>query len=430
MKKVLIISYYWPPSGGAGVQRWLKFAKYLPEYNIQPFVLTVDPKYASYPILDNSLEKEVSDGVQVFKTKSREPFTFYKKITGEREIPYAGFVNQGNPGFLNKISRAIRGNFFIPDARIGWNKFAFRKALDIIREHKINTVITTSPPHSTQLIGLKLKKKTGVNWIADLRDPWTDIYYYNKLYHSIPAKKLDEKYERNVLTSADWVIVVSLHMKEMLANKVFPLIDHKIKVIPNGFDEDDFTMPAENTTEKFIITYTGTLTEEYDSYSFLQAISTIIKKSQTPVVLQFVGLVSRQVKRNIEQFDLQQSTIYIDHVSHQEALTYMMKSTILFLAIPHKRGNKAILSGKLFEYIATGKPVIGIGPVHGDASAILKECERGRMFDYKDLQGIISYLLEIIQVWRKNSENLVNTNEAYQKYSRKSLTGELTAIID
>ncbi|MBA7559552.1 hypothetical protein ES708_01167 [subsurface metagenome] len=188
-KKVLIITYYWPPSGGAGVQRWLKFVKYLPEFNIQPYVLSVNPKYASFPLLDKSLEKEVPESVQVFKTKSREPFSFYKKVTGESEIPYAGFVNQGNPGFLNKIARAIRGNLFIPDARVGWNKFALKKALEIIQKYEIDTLITTSPPHSTQLIGLKLKNKTGVNWIADLRDPWTDIYYYKQMYHTIWAKK-------------------------------------------------------------------------------------------------------------------------------------------------------------------------------------------------------------------------------------------------
>ena len=198
IKKVLIITYYWPPSGGAGVQRWLKFVKYLPEFNIHPYVLSVDPQYASFPVLDESLEKEVPESVQVFKTKSREPFSFYKKITGESEIPYAGFVNQGNPGLLNKIARVIRGNLFIPDARVGWNKFALKKAIEIIQKYEIDTLITTSPPHSTQLIGLKLKNKTGVNWIADLRDPWTDIYYYKQMYHTIWAKKLDEKYEKKV----------------------------------------------------------------------------------------------------------------------------------------------------------------------------------------------------------------------------------------
>jgi len=209
MKKVLIITYYWPPSGGGGVQRWVKFVKYLPKYQIEPIVLTVSPDCASYALIDSSLSQEVEPTVQVFYAKSREPFNFYKKLTAKKEIPFGGFANEDSPGFLQKVARFIRGNFFIPDARIGWNSFAYEQAEKLIKEFGITTVITSSPPHSTQLIGLKLKRKLGIHWIADLRDPWTDIYYYNKMFHSPMAKRIDRKKELEVLQNADNIVVVS-----------------------------------------------------------------------------------------------------------------------------------------------------------------------------------------------------------------------------
>jgi hypothetical protein len=197
-RKVLIITYYWPPSGGAGVQRWLKFAKYLPEFGVEPIVLTVDPKYASYPQRDESLEKDIHQKLKVYKTKTFEPLNLLSGILGKKNVPYGGFTNVNKKSFLQTILRFIRGNFFIPDARVGWNNYAYKKAKEIIEEYKIDTVITTSPPHSTQLIGLELKKKLSITWIADFRDPWTDIYYYKDLLHTCLAKRLDKNKEQEV----------------------------------------------------------------------------------------------------------------------------------------------------------------------------------------------------------------------------------------
>ena len=240
MKKVLIITYYWPPSGGAGVQRWVKFAKYLPDFGIEPIILTVDPAFASYPIRDESLKDDISESLTVYHTKSKEPFGLYKKLTNKKEIPHAGFANESVPSFMQKISRAIRGNFFIPDARKGWNAYALEKALELIKTHGIETVVTSSPPHSTQLIGLKIKQKTGIHWVADLRDPWTDIYYYKQLYYSKWAKAIDKKYELQVIHAADNIVVVSEDLKRIFTEKLTSSTKDNVKVIPNGFDEDDF----------------------------------------------------------------------------------------------------------------------------------------------------------------------------------------------
>ena len=197
MKKVLLITYYFPPSGGAGVQRWLKTIKYLPEFGVEAIVLTVDPAVASYPQVDESLCADVPSSLKVYTTKTKEILSLYKRVSPKREVPYGGFANEPNPTLLQKISRFIRGNFFLPDPRRGWNKYALAKAKEIIESEGITTVITTSPPHSTQLIGLELKKQyPNINWVADLRDPWTDIYYNSDLYPTSWAQRRNLNYER------------------------------------------------------------------------------------------------------------------------------------------------------------------------------------------------------------------------------------------
>ncbi len=195
-QKLLIISYYWPPSGGPGVQRWLKNTKYLVKHGVQPYVITVDEKYASYFQVDESLEKEVDPGVNVYKTRSFEILNLYKKFSRDGHLPTSGFSNAGATSMKQKITTALRSNLFIPDPRRGWNRYAFRQAKALIRTEGIDTVLTTSPPHSSQLIGLKLKRQMGVRWIADFRDPWTDIYYYSDFGHSRLSSYLDGRMEK------------------------------------------------------------------------------------------------------------------------------------------------------------------------------------------------------------------------------------------
>ncbi|HOU97007.1 MAG TPA: glycosyl transferase family 1, partial [Bacteroidales bacterium] len=207
MNSVLIITYYWPPGAGAGVQRWLKFSKYLPDFGWEPLILTVDPQYAQYPATDESLLKDVSEKSKVFKTPAVNYFRLASK--DKSRIPSAGFANQDKKGPVQWLMRFIRGNFFIPDPRKGWNRFAFKKACEIINNENVERIITSGPPHSTHLVGLKLKKKfPDILWIADFRDPWTDIYYYKEFYHTFPARLLDRHYEKTVLTNADKIITV------------------------------------------------------------------------------------------------------------------------------------------------------------------------------------------------------------------------------
>ena len=429
MKKILIITYYWPPSGGAGVQRWVKFVKYLTNFDIEPIVLTVDKQFASYPIIDQTLEDEVPERTMVCYTKSSEPFGAYQKLSGKKDIPYSGFANESKVSFSQKTMRFIRGNFFIPDARKGWNKYAFEKASQLITEHGIKTVITTSPPHSSQLIGLKLKKELNINWIADLRDPWTDIYYYDQLYHTSIAKKIDRNYERKVLVESDKVIVVSDAIKKQFLTKDAAIKSSKFSIIPNGFDESDFTDKPIRDENRFIITYTGTIAPNYNIESFLKAVLRLHEETNDDrILLRFVGVVADHFKNLIENTNLQQCTEFIGHVKHSRSIQYLNQSAILFLAIPDVQHNKGILTGKLFEYLGSRKPIVGVGPVDGDAARIISECRAGKMYNYHDQDKLFDYLMLLYNQWLQNKQLI--SSEKVISYSRKRLTEKLAYLIE
>lgn len=429
MKKLLIITYYWPPSGGPGVQRWLKFLKYFPANNCEPVVLTVDPERASYPLLDDSLLTDVAPGMKVHKTKTSEPYSWYKRITGKGEIPYSGFANEGRPGQKERMARFMRGNLFIPDPRRGWNRYALKKALEIISSENINGIITTSPPHSTQLIGLKLKKKTGLPWIADLRDPWTDIYYYRELRRTAAAAAKDAAYERAVLEQADRVVVVSAQIKRTLLHKSDNVRAEKIALIPNGYDESDFVIDTTAEDKRFVITYTGTLSEEYNIATFLDSVTETMKHMDVDYVLKFVGRTADAVQEKIRRALPAAHLEFIPHVEHAEAVRYMMSSTALLLVIPDVERNKGILTGKLFEYLAAGKPIIGIGPDDGDAAEIIERCKAGKLLPYHRKKEMGEYLAGLIAQWKNHSMPAAEAN-CRKAFSRECLAADYVRIIN
>ncbi|MGD0709790.1 MAG: glycosyltransferase family 4 protein [Bacteroidales bacterium] len=428
MKKVLLITYYWPPCGGPSVQRTLKFARYLPEFGYLPYVITVDENKASYPVTDNSLMKEVPENIKVFRTDTSEPFKLYSKVTNKKDIPHSGFANDGKPGFIQKISRFIRGNMFIPDARKGWNKYAIAKAKELIQQETFSAILTSSPPHSTQLIGLQLKKETGLPWIADLRDPWTDIYYYKEMMHLGFAKRKDAGYEQTVLENADKILVVSDAIKRMFLSKSTKINPEKIHVIPNGYDEVDFEMPSSNPpANEFLITYTGTLAANYGIDNFIEVLAEIKNENWGVYFkLRFVGELAESLRVKITCSGIHFEAI--DYVPHNESIKYILGSTILLLAIPRIANNEGILTGKLFEYLASRKSIVCIGPENGDAAKIIRECSAGETFDYEEKGKLKQYLQSLINSWKEN-HNLDRKNDLHFKYSRKQQAEELSRII-
>ena len=410
MKKVLLITYYFPPSGGAGVQRWLKTIKYLPEFGVEAIVLTVDPAVASYPQVDESLCADVPSSLKVYTTKTKEILSLYKRVSPKREVPYGGFANEPNPTLLQKISRFIRGNFFLPDPRRGWNKYALAKAKEIIESEGITTVITTSPPHSTQLIGLELKKQyPNINWVADLRDPWTDIYYNSDLYPTSWAQRRNLKYERSVLEGADKIITVSEDCKRLFAEKAD--VAEKIAVVPNGYDTKDFIqLGVTNLTNNLkILSYIGVWAPQYDLLPLKALVS-----GRKDILLRFVGVVSEEIQLEIKSWGVQAE--FIPYVSHKQAIAYMRASDALLLFIPNVPNNEGILTGKLFEYLASGRKILLFGPENGDAMHLISECGAGACYTE-------NFCLD------KFLNQDYTGNDHIKLYSRRSLAQKIASLL-
>lgn len=430
MKNVLFLTYYWPPAGGPGVQRAVKFCKFLPHYGWTPTVVTVDEKEGNYPVHDSSLHAEVWPGQKVIRTRSFEPFELYQKLKGKTKGGYDAFVNEDTGSWKDKLARFVRGNLFIPDARRGWNKYAKQAALDVLKETEIQVIFTTSPPHSTQLIGLYLKKQTGLPWVADMRDPWSDIYFSDLLAQTWPAKALNEYYEKMVLENADIVLVVSEPIKQMFLQKSSVINPAKIKVLPNGYDELDFENISYQLTQTFTITYTGTISSDYHIDAFIDAIADLVKmQPELKICLRFVGKIGGGILTMLELKGLYHILDLKSHVDHPEAVKYMVEADILLLAIPDKKDNAGILTGKLFEYLAADTPVLGVGPVQGSAAKILNQCEAGQMFFYGDKNGIRLFLENKIDAWKSGKRGTNLRNEVL-KYSRKQQASVLASVFE
>ncbi|WP_310391692.1 glycosyltransferase family 4 protein [Hymenobacter sp.] len=428
--RLLVITYYWPPSGGAGVQRCLKFVKHLGAFGVEPTVITVDPAQATYPVRDESLLAEVPAGVRVIRTKTSEPFESYKKLTG-RAVPYGGFANEGKPGLVQKALRFVRGNLFIPDPRRGWNRHALAAVEQLLAAGEtFDAVLTSSPPHSTQLIGLELKKRHGLRWLADLRDPWTDIYYYNDLHHTPPAAWLDARYERRVLTQADAVLVTSPETKRLFLAKLPALPAAKFHVLPNGYDESDFQRPTQPPTDCLRITHTGTITELYHIERLLEAVATCAARHpDVPLRLRFVGQVSAELRAQIARAGLAAATEFIDFVPHHESVDHLLSASALLMAIPDVPRNFGILPGKVFEYLAANKPILCVGPAGSDADHLLQEGGAGQALPYEDYALMLETLEALVAQWRLNP-NLDLPALSHRRYSRRALAGELAEIIE
>jgi len=421
MRRLLVITYYWPPAGGAGVQRWLKFSKYLPQSGWEPVILTVDPQFAAYPAIDTTLANDIPGNIEVHRTKATDWFRLYGN--DKSKVPSAGFAVNMDNSVKGKISRFIRGNFFIPDPRRGWNKFAFRKACEIIETQKINLIVTTSPPHSTQLIGLRLKKRfPSITWIADLRDAWTDIYYYNLFYPTFISKSIDRHFEKEVLHNADQIITVGNNLAKTFISKTAG-IDSKIHIIPNGYDEADFVGISPLMPDKFTITYIGTLSEAYPLEGFLSALA-IIEKDGLNFLLRFVGPIPEEVKKKISSYISSTKIEYISYIPHIEAIKLIAKSSLLLLVIPETRKNDAITPGKVFEYIRACKPVLYIGPKDGDAANYLRRCGHRGIFNSDDYAGMAEFL-------KLNAENAVHLESLHNlEFSRRGLTNTLCNLLN
>ena len=424
-KKVLIITYYWPPAGGPGVQRWLKFAKYLPDFDIQPIVYI--PENPTYPIIDVNLEKEVLDNVIVLKNKIFEPYqlasVFSKNKT--KKISSGIIPNQKKQTFLDKMLLWIRGNLFIPDARVFWVKPSVEYLEKYIAENKIDIVITSGPPHSLHLIGLVLKQKMKLTWFADFRDPWTTIGYHKSLRLSIRAERKHKALEYRVLNTADKIIVTSKTTKaefEVITNK-------PITVITNGYDNEPVTKVTLDS--KFSLAHIGSFLSERNPIILWESLAELtqeIPDFKTHLELKLIGAVSQEVLDTISQYNLDLYQNNLGYVSHSEAVMHQRNSQVLLLIEINSEETKSIIPGKLFEYMVSNRPIIAIGPKDSDFAEIITETNTGVFFEYTEKEKLKSTILLYYNQFLEGK--LQSYGVGLQKYSRKNLTKELVQLIN
>jgi len=423
-KKLLIITYYFPPAGGPGVQRWLKFVKYLPEFDIQPIVYV--PENPTYPIVDEGLVSQISDKVIVLKNKIWEPYhlasIFSKNKT--KKISSGILPQKKKQTFLDKTFLWVRGNLFIPDARVFWVKPSVSYLEKYIRENNIDTIVTSGPPHSLHLIGLELKEKLNVKWFADFRDPWTTIGYHKALRLSSYAAKKHKKLERKVLNTADAIIVTSKTTKTE-----FQAITNKpISVITNGYDVEN--VEKQTLDAKFTLAHIGSFLSDRNPQFLWECLVELlneIPEFKSHLQIKLIGAVSQEVLDSISNFNLKDYLNLLGYVSHHEAIAHQKKSQVLLLIEINSEETKSIIPGKLFEYMVSNRPIVAIGPQGSDFADIIKETNTGVFFDYSEKAKLKSVILDFYNQFLEGK--LQANGVGLQQYSRKNLTKQLAQLI-
>ncbi|WAC02576.1 glycosyltransferase family 4 protein [Lacinutrix neustonica] len=422
-KKVLIITYYWPPAGGPGVQRWLKFVKYLPEFDIEPIVYC--PYNPIYPQKDESLLAEVSKKLKVLKQPINEPYKIANFFSKDSKTISKGIIpDEKKQSLAQKALLFIRGNFFIPDARKHWIKPSVRYLMTYINDFNIDTIITSGPPHSLHLIGLQLKEKTGVEWLTDFRDPWTTIGYHKQLKLTHASKKRHKALEREVLNTADSIIVTSDNTKSEFSK----ITNKPITVITNGYDIEK----TENIIldSQFTVSHIGSLLSKRNPQILWKVLSELIIENDDfakSFKLNLVGSVGASVLKSIKDYNLMSHLTVVGYVSHKEALKFQKQSQVLLLIEIDSIDTKAIIPGKLFEYMVSERPILAIGPTNTDVEKIIKETNTGHYFNYDSTTELKHHILVHFKSFQKNT---LKTNPiGLQKYSRKNLTQTLAQLI-
>lgn len=423
-KKVLIITYYWPPAGGPGVQRWLKFIKYLPDFNIQPIVYI--PENPTYPILDENLVSEVSEKTLILKNKIFEPYQIaaYFSKNKSKKLSAGIITIQKKQTFLERFLLTIRGNLFIPDARFLWINPSIKFLEKYILENKIDTIITSGPPHSLHLIGLKLKQKLDLKWLADFRDPWTTIGYHKDLKLSDYAKKRHESLEKTVLNSADQIIVTSKSTKKDFQK----LTSKPIEVITNGFDSEEIEPQVLDT--KFSLAHIGSFLSERNPIILWEVLSELIKEIhdfKNHLELKLVGTTSQEVIQTIENFNLTSFVNNIGYVSHLKSIEFQKRSQILLLIEIDSAATKSIIPGKIFEYMVSERPILAIGPKGSDFAEIIEDTKTGVFINYSEKEKLKSTLKSFYEDFLIG--NLKTKSVDIEQYSRKNLTEKLVKLL-
>lgn len=422
MRKILVIAYYWPPAGGPGVQRWLKLTKYLPEFGLEPIVYV--PENPSYPLVDEKLVAEVPSSIKVLKQPIKEPYAWASLLSKKKtKTISSGIIKEKDPSFIEKVLLWVRGNFFIPDARKLWVKPSISYLAKVIADEGIETIITTGPPHGLHLIGLGLKKKYNIQWIADFRDPWTSIGYHKKLRLTKSSSQKHKDLEKGVLLKADKIVVTSNTTKTE-----FEAITPKpIKVITNGFDEE--LTPTE-LDSKFTISHIGSLLTGRNPLGLWRALQELVAENETfkkSLKVQLAGVVGEEVLHSIKDYGLDNYVDQLGYLSHDKVLETQQKSQVLLLLEIDSEETQGIIPGKLFEYLNAKRPILAIGPKGWEAGEMVEHHNAGNMCLHTDVAALKSVLLEAFELYEKGT--LACNSKGVEQYHRKALTESLAKFI-
>jgi glycosyltransferase involved in cell wall biosynthesis len=423
MKKVLIITYYWPPSGGGGVQRWLKFAKYLPEFGWGPIIFT--PENPDFDTTDDSLLKDVDANIEILKLSIWEPYHLFAKVNKGKNLKQGVVAKGKKQSWITKFALFVRGNFFIPDPRKFWVKPAVNFLSRYILENDIKTIITTGPPHSMHLIGLGLKKKISVKWLADFRDPWSRWDMLDNFHLTGYAKWRHSRLEKAVLTKADEVLTVS----DTWASEFKNILNREYKVITNGFDESDFESTEPIKHDKFVISHFGLINNFRNPVNFWKAIKQLaeLPQNKNKLKVQLFGTIDSAIIKDIKSDEVLSELIeFKAPVSHDEVLKAYATSDLLLLLLNDSKNAKGHIPGKLFEYMASQKPILALGPNDGDSAKIISSTRTGTIFHWGDREGVKDQLDRHL----KGEKNASVNQELLEHYTRRNLTLKLAEVLN
>jgi len=434
MKRVLVITYYWPPTGGSGVQRWVKFARYLPSEGWQPVIYT--PENPEQLAVDHSLEAEIPEGLEVIKTRITEPYELYKKFLRRsghsKEAVEVNPVNAQNKSLIQKAAMWVRGNLFRPDPRCMWIGPSVRFLKKYLEEHPVDLIVSTGPPQSMHLIGRKLSIQTGIPWIADFRDPWTKIFYFKHLSMMKATERWHHKMEGKVLDDAAAVVAVSpLVQKEFQEMTQTP-----VELITNGFDESDFAAEAGNAAAgspegDFTITHTGLFAADGNPTALWETLSVICSEDdefKTRLKIRLVGKTDAQIISAIKEAGLEENLIDMGYQPHNVAVEQQREASVLILPLRKEPEYKAVLPGKLFEYLASQRPVLGIGQPDGAMAMILDDTRTGVTIDWEDRESLRKFILDC---WNRHKKGELKTEDTdISRFTRRNLTRRMAQLFN
>ncbi len=430
MKRVLIITYYWPPSGGAGVQRWLKFVKYLHEFGWEPVVYT--PLNPEIPYKDETLLSDIPAGTEIIGSNIFEPYQLYNYFTGKKKDTkfQHGFLKDSKSAktsVAEKLAVWIRGNIFIPDARRFWIGPSVKYLKQYLHKHPVDLIVSTGPPHSLHLIARALKKKTSLPWLADFRDPWTGIYYFDKLMLSQQAKQKHHRLEQACLDEADHVVTVGATMKRDFGKRT----STPITVITNGFDESDFAALTADAQPQFSIFYSGMFLPDQNPPELWEVLAEMTAEDPAfagSLRLHFTGRCDAGILRDIEKHGLSKYLQLQDYVPHAQLPALQQSASLLLLSINRIENASYILTGKVFEYLAAGRPILAFCPAESDVAGVIRETSSGYTIDFGQKAALKALLNELFAQYKANK--LALTGQDARAYTRRALTQQMAELFD